>query len=295
VRGTAAAAAALWGSTGRPGADHRACRRSPTRSRPSSHPASRPRAALPASCVATQSATRGQELPAAATTPCGRHRDVPPCGATQFSRRWGSRAAGRRAARYGDAVLRARAASRSTLLHLPPWPPTGSFAGPEGSEGVEIGIGAGDGARTDQGEVIEWADKRGTGQRVAVELLTTVRLGPLRRLVVQRPLEAQHRVAATEVHPVLVGVGDVTTDELPVELRQHTGAGQSRTTARILAIPGLAINRSRSVGRRWLESGEPGGRGPRTRARVSTEAVHTAARVNVTWVTPLGEEVASTS
>jgi hypothetical protein len=54
VRRTAAAAAdaALWGSTGGPGADNRDCRRSLTRSRPSSDPASRPRADLPGLCVA---------------------------------------------------------------------------------------------------------------------------------------------------------------------------------------------------------------------------------------------------
>jgi hypothetical protein len=208
VRGTAAAAAAaLWGSTGRPGADHRACRRSPTWSRPSSHPASRPRVALPGSCVATQSATRGQALPAAATTLCGRHRDVPPWERPNSA--VGVTRGGSAGAALWDAVLRARAASRSTLCTSRLVADRELRGGLKGAKVSKIGIGAGDGARTDQGEVIEWADKRGTGQRVAVELLATVRLRPLRRLAVQRSLEAQqHRVAVTEVHPVLVGVGD---------------------------------------------------------------------------------------
>jgi hypothetical protein len=48
-----------------------------------------------------------------------------------------------------------------------------------------------------------------------------------------------------------------------------------------------------SVPREWRTRRE--GEGHAAAPGFSTEAVHTAARVNVTWVTPLGEEVASTS
>ena len=105
-----------------------------------------------------------------------------------------------------------RVRPRCCLSHDHPYAPVAA--------GLELVLGRTEGEHL----ALRFVEAGFVDRHVEVELLGTVRVGPLRRLVVRRPLEAQqHRVAVTEAHPVLVGVGDVTTDELPVELSQHTG------------------------------------------------------------------------